>query len=379
MTGTSLALVGGDERRARVVWSHLVEPVVDPSRSTPGLTVTGLIARDGALRPLEGLASGSLTLAGAQARLAGLDLAAHLRALDRLGIRVLIPGDEEWPLGLDDLPTPPHCLYVRGPFHQSALHEDGLAVVGARACTPYGSQVARNMAAHLTDRGRVVISGGAFGIDAAAHEGALSAQGPTVAVLACGLDRFYPQANAGLFRRILDDGALVSELPPGCAPYRQRFLARNRLIAALGVGTVVVEASLRSGSLSTAGRAFELGRHVAMVPGPVTSAASAGCHEWLRTKPVSLVTDGRDVLDLMGQLGVDAMDPRRLRSTVLDLITDDDEALYSAVPVRDGADVTALQRASGLSAQDTTKGLGRLQALGVVEHCAGRWRKAALT
>ena len=116
-----------------------------------------------------------------------------------------------------------------------------------------------------------------------------------------------------------------------------------------------------------------------MVPGPVTSAASAGCHEWLRTKPVSLVTDGRDVLDLMGQLGVDAMDPRRLRSTVLDLITDDDEALYSAVPVRDGADVTALQRASGLSAQDTTKGLGRLQALGVVEHCAGRWRKAALT
>ena len=168
MTGTSLAVVGGDERRARVVWSHLVEPVVDPSRSTPGLTVTGLIARDGALRPLEGLASGSLTLAGAQAWLAGLDLAAHLRALDRLGIRVLIPGDEEWPLGLDDLPTPPHCLYVRGPFHQSALHEDGLAVVGARACTPYGSQVARNMAAHLTDRGRVVISGGAFGIDAAA-------------------------------------------------------------------------------------------------------------------------------------------------------------------------------------------------------------------
>ena len=143
MTGPSLAVVGGDERRARVVWSHLVEPVVDPSRSTPGLTVTGLIARDGALRPLEGLASGSLTLAGAQARLAGLDLAAHLRALDRLGIRVLIPGDEEWPLGLDDLRTPPHCLYVRGPFHQSVLHEDGLAVVGARACTPYGSQVAR--------------------------------------------------------------------------------------------------------------------------------------------------------------------------------------------------------------------------------------------
>ena len=154
---------------------------------------------------------------------------------------------------------------------------------------------------HLAAAGVVFLVGGssveywwpavAFGLAVWSYTRRPSWSAAAVAVLACGLDRFYPQANAGLFRRILDDGALVSELPPGCAPYRQRFLARNRLIAALGVGTVVVEASLRSGSLSTAGRAFELGRHVAMVPGPVTSAASAGCHEWLRTKPVSLVTD----------------------------------------------------------------------------------------
>ena len=268
MTGTSLAVVGGDERRARVVWSHLVEPVVDPSRSTPGLTVTGLIARDGALRPLEGLASGSLTLAGAQARLAGLDLAAHLRALDRLGIRVLIPGDEgvaprvgrpahATTLSLCQGPIPPVGPARRRPGGRGCprvhpVWQSGRAQHGGAPHRPWpGGHFRRR----LRDRRRC-------------SRGALSAQGPTVAVLACGLDRFYPQANAGLFRRILDDGALVSELPPGCAPYRQRFLARNRLIAALGVGTVVVEASLRSGSLSTAGRAFELGRHVAMVPGP---------------------------------------------------------------------------------------------------------------
>ena len=172
----------------------------------------------------------------------------------------------------------------------------------------------------------------------------------------------------------------ASALQRAAAGFEQRMDAEATRLADTGQGADRLRFQrFGSGSLSTAGRAFELGRHVAMVPGPVTSAASAGCHEWLRTKPVSLVTDGRDVLDLMGQLGVDAMDPRRLRSTVLDLITDDDEALYSAVPVRDGADVTALQRASGLSAQDTTKGLARLQALGVVERRAGRWRKAALT
>ena len=270
MTGTSLAVVGGmSAEQGRLVTSGRAG-FVDPSRSTPGLPVTGLIARDGALRPLEGLASGSLTLAGAQARLAGLDLAAHLRALDRLGIPRSDPRRRGGPSGWTTCPRHRTVSYVGA--HSTS--RPCTRQPGGRGCPRvhpvWQSGRARNMAAaphrpwpgghfrrRLRDRRR-------------RSRGALSAGGPTVAVLWPAASTFYPQANAGLFRRILDDGALVSELPPGCAPYRQRFLARNRLIAALGVrdrggrGKPAIRA--RS---STAGQAFETLTDMSpMVPGP---------------------------------------------------------------------------------------------------------------
>ena len=178
-----------------------------------------------------------------------------------------------------------------------------VAVVGARACTVYGEHVAGDLAAGLGDRGWTVVSGGAYGIDAAAHRGSLAVDAPTVAVLACGVDVAYPAAHDGLLRSVRAMGVVVSELPPGARPTRRRFLDRNRVIAALGRGTVVVEAALRSGALNTAGHADELSRTVMAVPGPVTSAASAGCHELLRARGAALVTDAADVLDLVGRPG----------------------------------------------------------------------------
>ena len=156
------------------------------------------------------------------------------------------------------------------------LVDRSVAIVGSRASTAYGEHVAGELGHQLAERGWTVVSGGAFGIDAAAHRGALAAEAPTVAVLACGVDRPYPAAHGALLHRIAETGLLVSEWPPGAAPHRHRFLVRNRLIAALTRGTVVVEAAARSGAQATARRARKLGRQVLVVPGPVTSAMSVG-------------------------------------------------------------------------------------------------------
>lgn len=360
--------VGSDERLARIIWSLLTEP-------GPG-AAQAWVQTHGALGALELLVAGELGQGSAAAgRLDGLDVASVLRGLARLRVRVLIPGDREWPVGLDDLDDPPHCLYVRGPADLATLRERGIALVGARAATPYGTTVARRMASDLCDRGYTVVSGAAYGIDAAAHEGALAVGGTTVAALACGLDRVYPAGHADLIGRIIGTGAVVSELPLGWAPYRQRFLLRNRLIAAATVGTVVVEAGPRSGSLNTANTADRVCRHVAMVPGPVTSQLSVGCHEWIRTRGASLVTDAADVLDLMAPLGEHAQEERRAPEVAEDAVEEFDATLWSAVPVRRGADLMTLAAASGLSATDTLAGLGRLVMSGLVERRDDRWRK----
>lgn len=304
-----------------------------------------------------------------------LDLDGVHAGLAHYEVRVLVPGDEGWPDGVDELQQPPLCLYVRGDVDLPELRWSGIAVVGSRAATPYGNSVARRLASDLTDRGVVVVSGAAFGIDAAAHEGALIVGGPTVAVLACGVDRAYPTAHAGLLSRIRGSGAVVSEVPLGFAPYRQRFLSRNRLIAAMTTGTVVVEAGARSGSLNTAKSALSLGRHVGMVPGPVTSMASVGCHDSVRRGEGNLVTDAADVLDLMGRLGVHVQDRRRGPEFAEDLVEDGDRVLWSAVPVRAGADLSTLANASGLSIPETLAGLGRLVLAGLVERQDDVWRK----
>jgi DNA processing protein len=213
---------------------------------------------------------------------------------------VVIPGDEMWPDALNDLQTRcPWVIWMRGvPSSPSVKPKYSVAIVGARAATNYGTTVAYEIAADLAAEGVLVVSGGAFGIDAAAHRGALAAQGVTIAVLANGIDQVYPVGNTSLLHAVMATGVVMTELPPGMHPTRQGFLARNRLIAALGGATLVVEAAARSGSASTVTRALELGRDVMAVPGPVTSMMSVGTHELIRDG-ATLVTSADDVRELL--------------------------------------------------------------------------------
>jgi DNA processing protein len=240
-------------------------------------------------------------------RLADLDPRAALDDLDARGGVLLVPGTPAWPRGLDDLgPSAPLCLWLRGDPDLAGAAVRSVAVVGARAATAYGERVAGDLGAGLAERGVTVVSGGAFGIDVAAHRGALAVGGRTVALLAGGIDRPSPAGNLAVLERIVDDGgALVAESPPGTPPSRARFLQRNRVIAALTGATVVVEAAWRSGALSTAARAGELLRPVGAVPGPVTSMASVGCHRLLRDGAAVCVTDAAQVVELLDPAGSD--------------------------------------------------------------------------
>lgn len=220
---------------------------------------------------------------------------------ERSGFGTLIPADKGWPAALNDLgDRAPYLLWTRGAasFLTTAL-SDRATITGARAATSYGQQIAGELATGLADEERVVVSGGAFGIDAAAHRSVLAAGGQTIAVLAGGLDRPYPAAHSELLSRIGDVGLLVSELPPGTAPTKHRFVARNRLMAALSGATVIPEAGPRSGSMTTVIAAHELGRGVGAVPGPVTSVASAGPNELIKQGFASLITHTGNVIDLL--------------------------------------------------------------------------------
>jgi DNA processing protein len=211
-----------------------------------------------------------------------------------------------------------------------------VAMVGARAATAYGEHVAGDLSCGLGERGFAVISGLAYGIDGAAHRGALACGAVSIGVVAGGLDRAYPAGHDRLMARLADEGAVVSEVPPGSAPTRGRFLQRNRLIAALATGTVVVEAALRSGSLNTARTAALLGRPVGAVPGPVTSASSAGCHALLRDGVATLVTDADEIADLVGRIGTDAATPPQSRRGPRDDLDPEVARVLDALPVRSG-------------------------------------------
>ena len=230
---------------------------------------------------------------------AAADPQRDLDAIDALGGRLVCPGDAEWPEQLDDLgDRRPLALWVRGTPSLRDVTERSVAIVGSRAATPYGNQVAAELAVDLGARGWSTVSGGAYGIDAAAHRGSLAAAAPTVAVLASGVDVSYPSGNQRLFADIAESGLLVSEWAPGSMPTRLRFLWRNRVIAALARGTVVVEMGYRSGARRTCTEAARIGRPVMAVPGPVTSAVSVGCHALLRTREAECVTSAGDVLAL---------------------------------------------------------------------------------
>ncbi|WP_223769771.1 DNA-processing protein DprA [Streptomyces huiliensis] len=314
-------------------------------------------------------------LAGCRARAASLDPAGDLAAVARLGGRFVCPGDAEWPTQLDDLgDARPLGLWVRGPADLRLWALRSVAVVGARACSDYGSHVAALLGAGLAERGWVVVSGAAYGVDGAAHRGALAAGGATAAVLACGVDVPYPRGHAQLLDRIGEQGLVLAELPPGGHPTRSRFVLRNRVIAALTRGTVVVEAEYRSGSLVTARRARALGRHTMGVPGPVTSGLSAGVHELLR-EGATLVTDADEVAELVGAMGELAPE-RRGPAVPRDLLAPEAAAVLEAVP-GSGGDLARIALNAGLS-RDTTLGrLYELHGLGFVARRGDRWRPVA--
>jgi DNA processing protein len=247
-----------------------------------------------------------------------------------------------------------------------------VAVVGARACTEYGSHVAAALGAELAERGWIVVSGGAYGIDGAAHRGALSARGATVAVLASGVDQAYPRGHERLIGRIAEQGLVIGELPPGDHPTPSRFVLRNRVIAALTRGTVVVEATHRSGSLVTARAAQRLGRHTMGIPGPVTSGLSAGVHELLRGEAV-LVTDAAEVVELIGDMGELAPD-RRGPVLPRDLLAPGVRAVLAALPAHGAVTASEVAREARTTEDDAVAGLYELRALGYVERHGDGWQ-----
>jgi DNA processing protein len=236
-------------------------------------------------------------------RLGDLPGQLDLDEFGRAGIRLVCPGEDEWPTQLDTLGvTRPYALWLRGEADLRYCCLQSVSIVGARASSGYGEHVGTEMAAALAERGWTVVSGGAYGIDGCAHRGALAADGVTVAVLACGVDHAYPPGHYELLTSIAAQGVLVSEWPPGRVPNKLRFLIRNRVIGALTRGTVVVEAGQRSGALSTARHARDLRRPLMAVPGPVTSEVSAGCHRIIREWGAVCVTSAHDVIDLLTPL-----------------------------------------------------------------------------
>ena len=212
----------------------------------------------------------------------------------------ITPSDPLWPVQLNDLDAPPIGMYVKG--NVEALKNRSIAIVGSRNPTPYGTRIAGDFAAGFVDREWDIVSGGAYGIDSAAHRGALVAEGRTIAVIASGIDTPYPSGNSRLFDEICENGAIISEVAPGVPALPHRFLTRNRIIAALSQSTLVVEAAFRSGSLRTARDAAQLLRPVMAIPGPINSPSSEGCHRLIGERAAELVTSVADACELISAL-----------------------------------------------------------------------------
>ncbi|MFC9296392.1 DNA-processing protein DprA [Streptomyces sp. NPDC057011] len=316
---------------------------------------------------------GEERLAGYRRRAALADPRRDLALAAASGGRFVCPGSAQWPTQLDDLgDARPVGLWVRGSPNLRTWALRSVALVGARACTPYGAHMAQTLAAGLAERGWVVVSGAAYGIDGAAHRGALASGGATAAVLACGADVAYPRGHAGLLGRIAGQGLVLGELPPGSHPTPSRFVLRNRVIAALTRGTVVVEAAHRSGSLVTARRARQLGRITMGVPGPATSGLSAGVHELLRGE-AALVTDAAEVIELVGSIGELAPE-RRGPVVARDLLDRETARVLEALPAGRPVDVEHVALASGTGADEVIGRLYELHSLGFVERQGDGWQ-----
>ncbi|MFF0155605.1 DNA-processing protein DprA [Micromonospora sp. NPDC005203] len=372
-----------DRRLARVALTWLAEPGTR--------VVHQLVDRLGPVATLDLLLDGGSPDSRVRTAVAARSVAGDARTVaaealdraDRLGARLVTPDDEEWPARVACLSTlrlpdvsrrvdgetaPPLCFWVRGAWPLGEALDRSVAVVGARAATGYGLHVATELGYGLAERDWTVVSGGAFGIDAAAHRGALNSGGLTVAVLACGVDRPYPMGNTALFDRIADTGLLVSEWPPGAEPLRPRFLIRNRVIAGATLGTVVVEASARSGATQTARRAIYTNRVAMVVPGPVTSAMSVGAHELLREYPdkARLVTGVAHVLEEVGRIGADLAPVARGPQRPTDALDDEARSLLEALPRRGALGVDRLAARAGVDVRIALRKLSLLEELSMV-------------
>jgi DNA processing protein len=378
-----LAGVDEPDRMARAALGYLADPG-DPVLGallrycTAAQVVAALIAGQHPLagRPPDADALPGLdrALARWSARISRLPPPGQL-AKDLAESRLICPGDSEWPTQLAALGvTAPVGLWLHGQADLRFACLRSVSVVGSRSATGYGLHVATELAATLAERGCAVVSGGAYGIDAAAHRGAMAVGGVTVAVLASGLRYGYPRGHTTLFEAIADQGVLVSELPPDHRPTRPGFLVRNRVIAALSRGTVVVEAALRSGALATAARARDLCRPLMAVPGPVTSAQSAGCHEAVRNWGAVLVTSAADVMDLAFPVGEEPATPRRGPVLPRDALDEVTRAVLEAVPARRGAGPAAIAVAAGAGLDTVIQCLGSLAAAGFIYRSPHGWR-----
>ena len=295
----------------------------------------------------------------------GFDPGRYLAALRQSGIRWLPRSGPSFPPLLHAIHDPPAGLFVRGAADVDVLARPAVAVVGARACSGYGSHVARMLGRELGAAGVVVVSGLARGVDGEAHRGALESGGLTVAVLGCGIDRDYPAAHRELARRIAERGAIVSEYAPGVEPAPWRFPARNRIIAGLAAATVIVEARERSGALITADFALEDGREVFAVPGEITSSLAAGSNRLLSLGATPLTA----VEDVLGALGV----ARPEAGT--EALSDVDRQVLERL-VEGSASADELARVTGLDAASVATALVELELAGLVAEAEGVYRGA---
>jgi DNA processing protein len=360
-------------------WAYLSR-VVEP----PCTELAALVGRVGPVEAAERVRRGEVDEPLARRTEARRDIdraAEDLELLSRRGGRLIAPDDDEWPtlafVGFGAARAKPHSgpplvLWAQGPARLDDTAQRSAALVGTRAATTYGEHVAADLATGLAERDVAVISGGAYGIDGAAHRATLAADGITVAVLAGGIDIPYPAGHSALLHRVSADGLLVTEYPPGVRPARHRFLTRNRLVAAFAGAAVVVEAGLRSGAANTAAWARALGRVVGAVPGPVTSSASAGCHALLRAG-AEVITRADDIVELVGRIGEFAPEqPHPV--TPLDGVGDEERRVYEALPGRGVASVDEIAGAAALEPARVLAALAMLEIAGLAERLDGCWR-----
>jgi DNA processing protein len=310
-----------------------------------------------------------------------------LAAAEAAGARLVVPEDPEWPHGAFaglagarsvDLPgmAEPIALWVRGKGVLAEAADRSVAVVGARAASGYGEHMAAEFGHGLATAGFTVVSGAAYGIDGAAHRGALAAGGLTVAFLACGVDVDYPAGHGRLLRAIADQGAVVSEYPVGTPPRKHRFLVRNRLIAAVGGATVVVEAGARSGAANTANSADALGRPVLALPGPVTSKNSVGCHGMVRSGQAVLVTSTAEIVEALSPLGAQPSVDLPAQPRPADGLHPHARRLHDALTGMDCASADELARDSGLPLGKVRALLPELELAGFVARTERGWSAA---